>query len=76
LNGYIRALRTLEALDLLTDPNSSRRSLTGIAEASGFKTLQAMRRAAKSQLAPLLQTCRRTPKHCEDARMIRKLIGA
>lgn len=45
VNGYIRALRTLEAFELLTDANSWKRSLTGIAEASGFTNLQAMRRA-------------------------------
>jgi AraC-like DNA-binding protein len=51
VNGYIRALRTLEALELLIDPSSWKRSLTGIAEASGFTSLQAMRRAVRELTA-------------------------
>ncbi|MFJ4207829.1 helix-turn-helix domain-containing protein [Paenarthrobacter sp. NPDC089675] len=47
VNQYIRALRTLEALELLADPNSWKRSLGTISEASGFTNLQAMRRAVK-----------------------------
>jgi AraC-like DNA-binding protein len=47
VSGYIRALRTLEALELLTDASPWKRSLTGIAEVSGFTNLQAMRRAVR-----------------------------
>jgi AraC-like DNA-binding protein len=36
VNGYIRALRTLDALELLTAPNPRKLSHSGIAEASGF----------------------------------------
>ncbi|MFJ4027500.1 helix-turn-helix domain-containing protein [Paenarthrobacter sp. NPDC089989] len=47
VNKYIRALRTLEALELLAEPNSWKRSLGNIAEVSGFTNLQAMRRAVR-----------------------------
>jgi hypothetical protein len=39
VDGYIRALRTLEAIGLLTGPNSWKRSLTDVADASGFTSL-------------------------------------
>jgi AraC-like DNA-binding protein len=77
VNGYIRALRTLEALDLLTDPNSSRRSLAGIAEASGFKTLQAMRRAIKESTGSSLKDVQENPEALRSrAHELRKLIAA
>jgi AraC-like DNA-binding protein len=47
VGGYIRALRTLEALEHVTDAIPWKRSLTGIAEISGFENLQAMRRAVR-----------------------------
>jgi AraC-like DNA-binding protein len=47
VSGHIRALRTLEALDLLADATAWKRSLTDIAGASGFTSLQAMRRAVR-----------------------------
>ncbi|MBE0011257.1 AraC family transcriptional regulator [Arthrobacter sp. AET 35A] len=45
VNGYIRAFRTLNALDHLSDMNSRIHSLRNIAQVSGFPNLQAMRRA-------------------------------
>ncbi|WP_347111019.1 helix-turn-helix domain-containing protein [Paenarthrobacter sp. S56] len=47
VNQLIRTLRTAEALELLSDPGSWKRSFGNIAEASGFTNLQAMRRAVK-----------------------------
>lgn len=47
ISGYVRTLRTLAALELLTDVDSWRRSLSDTAAASGFSNLQAMRRALK-----------------------------
>ncbi|MFE4541032.1 helix-turn-helix domain-containing protein [Arthrobacter sp. NPDC056727] len=76
VGGYIRALRTLEALDLLADPNSRRRSLAGIAEASGFKTLQAMRRAVKESTGSSLKDVQENPEALRSsAHKLRKLIG-
>jgi AraC-like DNA-binding protein len=76
VNGYIRALRTLEALDLLTDPNSRRRSLAGIADASGFKTLQAMRRAVKESTGSSLTEVQENPEALRSrANELRKLTG-
>jgi AraC-like DNA-binding protein len=76
VNGYIRALRTLEALDLLTDPNSRRRSLAGIADASGFKTLQAMRRAVKESTGSSLKEVQENPEALRSrANELRKLTG-
>ncbi|MFE4836337.1 helix-turn-helix domain-containing protein [Arthrobacter sp. NPDC056691] len=76
VKGYIRMLRTLEALDLLTDPNSRRRSLAGMAEASGFKTLQAMRRAVKECTGSSLRDVQENPEALRSrAHELRKLIG-
>ena len=47
VSGHIRALRTLEALELLAEATAWKRSLTDIASASGFASLQAMRRAIR-----------------------------
>jgi AraC-like DNA-binding protein len=47
VSGLIRALRTLQALELLADATAWKRSLTDIAGASGFTSLQAMRRAVR-----------------------------
>ena len=47
VSGHIRALRTLEALELLAEATAWKRSLTDIAGASGFTGLQAMRRAIR-----------------------------
>ncbi|SDM07796.1 helix-turn-helix domain-containing protein [Arthrobacter sp. ok362] len=47
VSGHIRALRTLEALELLAEATAWKRSLTDIAGASGFTSLQAMRRAIR-----------------------------
>jgi AraC-like DNA-binding protein len=76
VNGYIRALRTLEALDLLTDPNSRRRSLAGVADASGFKTLQAMRRAVKEWTGSSLRDVQENPEALRSrGNELRKLIA-
>lgn len=61
VSGYIRALRTLEAIDLLAEANSWRRSLTDIAGASGFTTLQAMRRAVKELTGLSLRDAQEKP---------------
>jgi AraC-like DNA-binding protein len=47
VSGHIRALRTLEALELLAEATAWKRSLTDIAGGSGFTSLQAMRRAIR-----------------------------
>ena len=47
VSGLIRALRTLEALELLSEATGWKRSLSDIAGASGFTSLQAMRRAVR-----------------------------
>jgi AraC-like DNA-binding protein len=47
VSGYIRALRTLEALELITSAGHWKRSLSGIADASGFTSVHAMRRAVR-----------------------------
>jgi AraC-like DNA-binding protein len=47
VSGHIRALRTLEALELLAEATAWKRPLTDIAGASGFTSLQAMRRAVR-----------------------------
>ena len=47
VSGHIRALRTLEALELLAEATAWKRSLTDVAGASGFTSLQAMRRAVR-----------------------------
>jgi AraC-like DNA-binding protein len=47
VSGHIRALRTLEVLELLAGASAWKRSLTGIAGASGFTSLQVMRRAVR-----------------------------
>jgi AraC-like DNA-binding protein len=47
LSSYVRMLRTVMALQLLTDPGSRKIPLTDIANASGFSSLQSMRRALK-----------------------------
>ncbi|MET1155004.1 helix-turn-helix domain-containing protein [Arthrobacter sp.] len=61
VNGYIRALRTLNALDLLSDGNSRVRSLGDIARASGFPNLQAMRRAIRDLAGSSLSELRESP---------------
>jgi AraC-like DNA-binding protein len=47
VSGHIRALRTLEALELLAEATAWKRSLTDIAGADGSTSLQARRRAAR-----------------------------
>ncbi|UXM91825.1 AraC family transcriptional regulator [Paenarthrobacter sp. JL.01a] len=47
LFSYVRLLRTVMALQLLTDPGSRKIPLSDIANASGFSGLQSMRRALK-----------------------------
>jgi AraC-like DNA-binding protein len=47
VSGYIRAVRSLEALELLAEATGWKGSLAAIARASGFANLQAMRRAVR-----------------------------
>lgn len=76
MNAYARALRTLEALELLTTQNSWRRSLAGIAEASGFTNLQAMRRAVKESTGLAISEVQKNPELSQiHAAGLRKLIG-
>jgi AraC-like DNA-binding protein len=76
VNGYIRALRTLEALELLTDPNSWKRSLTDVAAASGFTSLHAMRRAIRESTGSSLRDAQENPEVLRiRASELRKQIG-
>jgi AraC-like DNA-binding protein len=61
VNEYIRALRTLEALDLLANANPWKRTLTDIANASGFASLPAMRRAVRQSTGVSLGDARQNP---------------
>lgn len=61
VNGYIRACRTLNALDHLSDTNSGIHSLRKIAQASGFPNLQGMRRAVKDLTGSSLGDARESP---------------
>lgn len=58
VGGYIRAVRTLSALELLADINPRAQSLTDIAIRSGFPNLQAMRRAIQDLTAQPLSEMR------------------
>ncbi|WP_231497407.1 helix-turn-helix domain-containing protein [Arthrobacter sp. MA-N2] len=76
VSGYIRALRTLEALELLTEANSWKRSLTDIAEASGFTSLQAMRRAVREATGSSLRDVKENPEVLQiRAAELRRLTG-
>ncbi len=76
VNGYIRALRTLEALELLTNANPWKRSLTDIASASGFTSLPAMRRAVRESTGISLRDVQENPEALRiRAAELRKLIG-
>jgi AraC-like DNA-binding protein len=76
VNRYIRALRTLEAIELLSGPNSWKRSLTGIADASGFTSLQSMRRAVKESTGSSLRDAQENAEVLRiRASELRKLIG-
>jgi AraC-like DNA-binding protein len=76
VSGFIRALRTVEALELLTDANHWKRSLTGIAEASGFTSLQAMRRAVKESTGFSINEVQENPEVLRiRAAELRKLTG-
>ncbi|MGF6832325.1 AraC-like DNA-binding protein [Paenarthrobacter sp. TE4293] len=61
VSGLIRALRTLEAIDLLAEANTWRRSLTDIAGASGFTSLSAMRRAFSELIGLSLRDAQENP---------------
>jgi AraC-like DNA-binding protein len=61
VSGHIRALRTLEALDLLAEATAWRRSLTDIAKASGFTSLQALRRAVRELAGLSLRDAQENP---------------
>lgn len=61
VSGHIRALRTLEALELLAEATAWKRSLTDIAGASGFASLQAMRRAVRESTGLSLRDAQENP---------------
>jgi AraC-like DNA-binding protein len=61
VSGHIRALRTLEALELLTEATAWRRSLTDVAKASGFTSLQALRRAVRELVGLSLRDAQENP---------------
>ena len=61
VSGHIRALRTLEALELLAEATAWKRSLTDIAGASGFTSLQAMRRAVRELTGLSLRDAQEKP---------------
>lgn len=76
VNGYIRALRTLQALELLSDQNSWKRTLGDIADASGFTNLQAMRRAVRESTGLSLRAAQENPDLSRThAAELRKLTG-
>jgi AraC-like DNA-binding protein len=76
VNGYIRALRTLEALELLTDSDSWKRSLTDVADASGFTSLQAMRRAIRESTGSSLRDVQENPEVVRNrASELRRVTG-
>lgn len=61
VSGLIRALRTLEAIDLLDDATAWRRSMTDIAGASGFTSLPAMRRSVRELTGLSLKDAQEKP---------------
>jgi AraC-like DNA-binding protein len=61
VSGLIRALRTLEALGLLAEATAWKRSLSDIADASGFTSLQAMRRAVREWTGLSLRDAQENP---------------
>jgi AraC-like DNA-binding protein len=61
LSGHIRALRTLEALELLAESTAWKSSLAVIACASGFTSLQAMRRAVREFTGLSLRDAQENP---------------
>lgn len=76
VNGYIRALRALEALELLTTPNPRKTPLTEIAEASGFSSTAAMRRAVETTTGTSLPEIQSDPEQLRSAVLaLRKSIG-
>jgi AraC-like DNA-binding protein len=76
ISAYIRALRTLEALELLTDAGPWKRSLTDIADAGGFASLPAMRRAVRDATGSSLRDMQENPEVLRiRAAELRKRIG-
>ncbi|RKO20023.1 AraC family transcriptional regulator [Pseudarthrobacter phenanthrenivorans] len=76
VSGYIRALRTLEALELLTDSGHWNRSPADIADASGFTSLRAMRRAVRDATGSSLRDVQENPEVLRiRAAELRKRIG-
>ena len=61
VKGYIRAVRTLRALELLADINPWAQSLYDKAKASGFQNLQALRRAVRDLTAEPISDVRGHP---------------
>jgi AraC-like DNA-binding protein len=76
VSGYIRALRTLDALELLTGSGRWNRSLTDIADASGFTSLRAMRRAVTDATGISLRDVQENPEVLRiRAAELRKQLG-
>lgn len=74
VSGHIRALRTLEAIELLAEAAAWRRSLTDIAGASGFTSLPAMRRAFRELTGLSLRDAQEDPEFLRiQAAELRKL---
>jgi AraC-like DNA-binding protein len=61
VSGHIRALRTMEALELFAEATAWKRSLTDTAAASGFASLQAMRRAVTELTGLSLRDAQENP---------------
>ena len=76
VSGYIRALRTLEALELLADSGRWKRSPADIADASGFASLRAMRRAVREATGSSPRDVQENPEALRiGAAELRKRIG-
>jgi transcriptional regulator GlxA family with amidase domain len=61
LGEHLRALRTIRALELLTDPSASGMSATDIACSAGFSNLQSLRRALKHAVGLTVREARHEP---------------
>ena len=77
INGYIRALRTLDALEILTTPNPRRPSLAVVAETSGFTSVAAMRRAVRVSIGASLSDIHLDAEEARSATAeLKRVIGA
>jgi hypothetical protein len=76
VSGYIRALRTLDGLELLAGPNPWKLFLVVIAEASGFTGVPTMRRAVHATTEVSLRDAQASPEGLQSATSaLRKLIA-